>query len=86
MHSIINENDLVAFSDGLKVLVMEIYKYENEDYLLVKQVNSSETITIGNAFFLKVVNGKNDFECEYVEDDDLIYSLMDKMRNREKNR
>ncbi len=86
MCSGINENDLVTFSDGLKVLIMEKYHYDNDEYLLVKQVNSAETITIGKSFFLKVISSEEGVECEYVKDDELIYSLMDQMRRRSTDR
>jgi len=82
MCSGINVNDLVTLSDGLKVLIIDKYKFDKDEYLLVKQVNSSETITIGKAFFLKVVSSQEGIECEYVKDDGLIYSLMDEMRKR----
>lgn len=77
MRSDISISDLLSFSDGLKVLVMGIYEYERDSYLLVKRVNETETITIGSSFFLKVKNNKDTLECEYVKDDSLIYCLME---------
>lgn len=83
MNNMINVDDLITFSDGLKVLVMGKYEYgesehDKAEYLLVKQVNETETMTIGNAFFLKInrVGNAEDFDCEYIRDDKLIYALM----------
>ena len=84
MHSEINTNDLITFSDGLKVLVMGKYVYEelehkNAEYLLVKQVNETETIALGDAFFLEVIEDDIGFSCEYVTNPERIYSLMSRM-------
>lgn len=76
MHNEINISDLIKLSDDLKVLVIGIYEYENENYLLVRRVNDMETITIGDSFFLKILDNSKEIECEYVGDDSLIYSLM----------
>ena len=80
MQTEINISDLITFSDDLKVLVIGVYVYEDDTYLLVKRVNETETITIGDSFFLKVQRDENELECEYVRDDFLIYSLMEIVR------
>jgi len=73
------ENDLIIFSDGLKVLVLGSYDYKEKLFILVKKVNETETIAVGDAFFLEVIKEKNGFKCEYVEDAGKIYALMSEM-------
>ncbi len=90
MYNTININDLITFSDGLKVLIKGKYeygdqKYEKAEYLLVKQVNETETMTIGTPFFLRINKAENadSFDCEYIKDDKLIYALMGVMKQND---
>lgn len=81
MRNEINISDLIVFSDGLKVLVMGVYQYEKETYLLVRRVNEAETITEGNSFFLKVLSEPDNIECVFVDDEETVLSLMNLVKN-----
>ena len=74
------EGELIVFSDGLKVLVLKAFGYKGAKYIYGKRVNKKETIAIGDAFFLEVVNDNEDLECKYVNDAAQIYALMSEMK------
>lgn len=80
MRSNFYEGELIVFSDGLKVLVLQSFDYEGKAYIYVKRVNETETIAIGDAFFLELITDNDDFECKYVKNAEHIYALMSEMK------
>lgn len=74
------EGELIVFSDGLKVLVLNAFDYKGKKYIYVKRVNETETIAIGDAFFLEINNDNEDFGCRYVKNAEQIYALMTEMK------
>lgn len=74
------EGELIVFSDGLKVLVLKAFVYKGSKYIYGKRVNEMETIAIGDAFFLEIVNDNEDFKCKYIKDAEQIYALMSEMK------
>ena len=80
MRSNFYEGELIVFSDGLKVLVLQSFDYKGKTYIYVKRVNETETIAIGDAFFLELITDNYDFECKYVKNAEQIYALMSEMK------
>lgn len=80
MRSNFYEGELIVFSDGLKVLILRAFDYKGAKYIYVKRVNEKETIAIGDAFFLEIINDNGEFECEYVKNAEQIYALMSELK------
>lgn len=68
------QNDVIEFSDGTKVLVVEAIEYDDEEYVFVNEINEDGTGVL-NKYKIMYVNYLNG-SLKKVTDRDLLEVLL----------